>query len=279
MKIRTAVAGCKGLALAVAIVGAPAFAEAITLAPTLPGQYQVGDGVDARFLKVDDAWHASSVLWDEATRQFGSGVAIGSYGWGSGIWGIADWQTANHSPTPGMIERSWSGHVAQIEWGNDQYNALYGATWGSVDRAPLFGGVGSQDNWTASFNGYIRITEAGVYNFSVLHDDGFFFKLHGDGSTLELSHDFLNARDRLGFSDNLQLGVGLYAFELGAYDRIEAGVVQLAWSRDGGDWATVPTEHLVANPVVAVPEPGSWALMAAGLLAVGAVSARRRRRA
>ena len=272
--------GCRGLLLAAAISGAPAFASPISLAPTLAGQYQAGNGVDALFLKVDDAWHQSSVPWNEATSQYGSGAPIGGFAWGSGLWGIADWQTANHSPTAGMIQDSWSGRVSQIAWGDSMYNTLYGANWGTVDLAPLFSGGGSQDNWTSSFSGYLRITEAGVYNFSVLHDDGFFFKLHGSsGNTLELSNDFLNPRDSLGFSSNLLLSAGLYSFELGAYDRLQAGVVALSWSRDGGGWARVPTAKLVAHhAVVAVPEPGSWALMATGLLVLGTLSARRRRR-
>lgn len=269
-----------GLLLTLALLGASAFAAPITLAPTLSGQYMAGNGVDAIFLKVDDGWQQSTVLWNQATQQYGNGVPIGNYGWGTGLWGIADWQTANANPTPGMIEASWSGRVAQISWGDADYNALYGATWGAVNLAPVFSGAGSQDNWTSSFSGYIRITEAGLYNFSVLHDDGFFFKLHGGDGTLELSNDFLNPRDRLGFSSNLLLAPGLYSFELGAYDRIEAGVVELAWSRSGGDWTLVPSANLVArDAVAAVPEPASWMLMGAGLSLLAAFGRRRVRSA
>jgi PEP-CTERM motif len=180
-----------------------------------------------------------------------------------------------------MIESSWSGRVSAIAFGDDLYNNLYGATWGTVDVAPLFapgGAAPTQDNWTSSFAGYIRISESGMYNFSVLHDDGFFFRLGGAaGQSLELRNDYLNPRESLGFGTNLQLDVGLYSFELGAYDRLEAGVVELSWARDGGAWARVPTEHLVATgDVTAVPEPGSWALMFVGLLALAAQALRRR---
>jgi hypothetical protein len=280
MKLRSLSTGAGGLVLALSTLSGAVQADPIALAPTLAGQYQAGHGVDARFLKIDDAWRQSSVLWDEANGVFGSGVPISTYAWGTGLWGIADWQTANLSPTPDMIQGSWSGRVAQIAWSDDLYNDLYGANWGTVDLAPLFSGPSSQDNWTSSFGGYIRITEAGLYNFSVLHDDGFFFKLHGaSGSTLEISNDFLNPRDRLGFASELLLSAGLYSFELGAYDRLEAGVVELTWSRNGEAWTRVPTEHLVAyDAVMAVPEPGSWGLMVIGLLAMGAQAARRRRR-
>lgn len=276
----------RGLALAFAAIALPSFAvpvalAPVSLAPERAGHYQAGNGVDATFLKVHDSWQQSAVLWNQATQQYGSGAPIGGYGWGTGLWGLADWNTANHAPTPGMIEASWSGRVGQISFGDAMYNSLYGATWGTVDLAPLFTGAGSQDNWTSSFSGYIRISEAGIYNFSVLHDDGFFFKLRGaDASPLELSNDFLNPRDALGFSNNLLLGVGLYAFELGAYDRIEAGVVELSWSRGDGDWSRIPTSHLVAyGDVTQVPEPGTWALVLAGLMALGSMASRRRRRA
>lgn len=264
-----------------AVVGGAAHAD-VVLAPELAGAYAAGQGVDGEFLKVSDAWHESSVLWNESSQSFGSGVAIGTYSWGSGLWGLADLHTAYNSPTPGMIESNWTGRASPISYGDAEYNSLYGPTWGEVAMAPLFAPSGpsaGQDNWTARFGGYIRITEAGTYNFSVLHDDGFYFNLGGASDTLSLENDFLNPRERLGFDSNLQLAEGLYSFELGAYDRIEAGVVELSWSRDGSTWSVVPIENLV-NPgeVMPVPEPSTWALMFGGLFAVGSITKRRRNR-
>lgn len=275
--MNTHTARSRALSLALALAGLGGAAQAVPLAPALAGQYAAGSGVDASFLKVADDWQLSTVLWNEALGQHGSGVAVSSYAWGTGLWGIADWHTANHSPSAGMVQDSWSGRVSAIRFGDERYNADYGATWGTVNLAPLFTpGVGSQDNWTASFSGYIRITQAGEYNFSVLHDDGFFFKLGGAaGQTLSLSNDYLNPRDALGFAANLQLDVGLYAFELGAYDRLEAGVVELSWRQGHGAWTPVPTPNLVAyGDITPVPEPASWALLLAG----GAALLARRRR-
>ena len=269
-----------GLVLALAGSFFSMQAGAIPLAPAMAGQFLAGTGVDAQFLKVPDGWQQSTVLWNETTSQFGSGVPVSTFAWGTGLWGLADWQTTQ--VTPGMHEPSWSGRVAEISFGDEVYNNLYGATWGTVALAPLFtqaGAPASQDNWTSRFGGYIRITEAGSYNFSVLHDDGFFFQLGGaGGQSLGLDNDYLNPRDSLGFASNLELGVGLYSFELGAYDRLEAGVVELSWSRDGGVFTRVPSANLVAlGDVTPVPEPGTWAMLLTGLLALAATASRRRK--
>ena len=222
-----------GIALALAWATGAALAEPITLAPQHAGQFQAGNGVDATFLKVDDNWHQSTVLWNEGTKTYGpsaGAAAIGSFGWGTGVWGLADWNTAHNAPGAGMIQDSWSGRVDQISFGDIRYNLQHGWRWGMVDLAPLFDdaplALRNQNNWTSRFAGYIRISEAGLYNFSVLHDDGFFFKLYGAGNDmLDISNDFLNPRERVGFGSDLLLDAGLYAFELGAYDRLGAGVV------------------------------------------------------
>lgn len=279
MSIRSTASGCRGLLLALAVIGAPALADPISLAPMLAGQYQDGQGIDAQFLKVQDSWRDSGVLYDPETDQFGVGQPIGSFPGGSGLWGLVDWNTAYHNPTAGMIEGSWAGRATQIAFGDATYNDSHGDVWGQMPLAPLFDpeGASSEDNWTARFYGYIRIAEAGLYNFGVLHDDGFFFDLRGaGGQQASISNDFLNPPNRMSFANGLLLDAGLYAFELGAYEHLEAGVVELSWMR-GDAWSRVPTSHLVAvGEVTPVPEPGTWAMALAGLAMLGSVMSRRR---
>ncbi len=255
--------------------------HAMPLAPVLRGQFAPGQGIDAQFIKVHDGWRGSGVLYDPETDQLGTGQPIGSFRGGTGIWGLVDWKTAHESASVDMIESQWRGRVAEIAFGDEVFDSLYRESWAAVAVAPLFGPgstASTQDNWTSRFSGYIRISEAGAYNFSVLHDDGFFFHLGGaGGEMLSLSNDFLNPRNRMSFSSSLLLDVGLYAFELGAYEHLEAGVVELSWMRDDGTWSRVPTSHLVATgEATSVPEPGTWALTLGGLVALGSVMSRRR---
>lgn len=258
---------------------APALAIDVQFLPQVAGQFADGQGADATFLQIDGAWHGSQVLWDEAAKVYGTGVPVGSQSWGTGIWGQVDWQAVQQAASaPGTdgapaITRRWTGLASTVNFGNALYNTQYAGTWGTATLAPIFQADGStpdQDNWTASLTGYIRVTEAGRYNFSVLNDDGFFFQLTGAaGARQSIGRDFLNARDRTGFSDNLLLSPGLYGFDLGMWNREEAGVVDLRWmTPDTTTWALVPTSNLLSTS--AVPEPASGLLGLAGLAALWA---------
>lgn len=259
-------------------------AAPLTLDPTLAGTFAAGTGANATFTAIDGNWRGSATYWNETMRSYsntaGAGYQpIGSYAWGTGLWGLTDWRTAQ-DPASGLATMRWSGQVATINQGDDRYasDAHGAATWGPALPVPLFAGSNAtQDNWTSHYTGYLRIEQAGSYNFGVLYDDGFFLRIHGAGDQYaEISSDFLSSRDRLGFEEDLLLGTGLYAFELGSFDRLEIGVVNLAW-RSGGDsdWITVPTSMLVTDPrPQTVPVPAT-----AGLLALGvALLASRRRK-
>jgi hypothetical protein len=271
---------------------------AYVLAPQYAGTFAAGSGADAAFHRITNDWQGSAVLWDEANRRFGSGEPIGSFSWGTGLWGQVDWaavqQAAAGQPSAagGALVQSFNGVLGDINHSNSRYLECYTATWGAASLVPLFSpsaplgncadpeaGDPAQQNWTARYSGFIRITEAGEYNFSVLHDDGFFFRLIGaGGSELDIGRDFLNPRDRIGFDQNLQLDVGLYGFELGAWNRLGAGVVDLRWQAACGtgpcDWTLVPTESLVSAGQI--PEPPLPLLLLVAALAAGAASRARR---
>lgn len=288
LSARLARSGRLSWLLALLAAGA-ASAGPVALAPQHAPGMATGGGADARFVQIDPTWRGSTVLWNEDApegQRYANGVpgggysTIGSFGWGNGIWGRADFDTVMAGGAP--VLDSWRGRSGEINFGNGCYNASHAGDWGAAKPVPVAdnGPCRPADddlhgNWIAHFEGYIRITEAGEYNFSVLYDDGFFFRLTGEGGrTLEIGQDFLNARDRLGFDEDLALLPGLYGFELGVWNRLQAGVVDLRMSRDGGDtWTLVPAENLL--PTSAVPLPPTALLLAAGLLPI--LRTRRRR--
>jgi hypothetical protein len=271
-----------GATLALAVSVAAVAEAAVILDPTLPGEYAAGTGANATFIRIDGNWRDSSVYWNEAAKKYsnshsgnnrqGGFQPIGSFSWGTGLWGLADWETINTGGSVPIVV-SLSGVVPTIDHADAEYaGSGYASRWGAIGALPagLFAGTtGPQNNWTAHYTGYLRITDPGDYNFGVLYDDGFFLRIWGaNGSIVEISSDFLSPRDRLGFASDLALDTGLYRFELGAYDRLEVGAVNLAWLRDGR-WVTVPTEHLVTDPVpIPTPAPATLLLAALGALAV-----------
>jgi hypothetical protein len=274
-----------GVALALAVSAAGVAEAAVILGPTLPGEYAPGTGANATFLRIDGGWTGTSVYWNENAKKFkndfpGNGFQpVGSFSWGTGIWGLADWAAINVAGSVPVVA-SWSGLVGTIDQADIEYAQFgYPATWGPVGPFPsgLFDNGEPQDNWTSRYTGYLRITDPGAYNFGVLYDDGFFLRIWGaNGAMVEISSDFLSPRERLGFPTDLSLETGLYRFELGAYDRLEVGAVNLAWLQNGR-WVTVPTEHLVTEPVP-IPTPGTVGLLLAGIGALALVRLKRKRR-
>lgn len=241
----------KPLSMTLTLAAVLAFpAQAIPLAPVVAGSFTNGDGANSLWVQVADDWRGS---------------IFGSEPWGTGIWGLADQaQVLGLSAGQPGVVRTARGTVASINFADQRFIDDHGAQWGSPTLAPIFSGGEAQDNWASRFTGYLAIPTAGRYNFGILYDDGFRFTLGGASASATLEIDGLNPRDRLGFDSDLELEAGLYEFTLDAYERLEAGVVQLAWFTPGaGDWTVVPQGQLFTSPV---PEPGPAALLASGLL-------------
>lgn len=266
-------------ALCGSLLSLSAVAAPLPFAPLYGGEVATLPGADAEFRRIANDWQDSQIVWKDPNP-------IGTYSWGTGLWGQADWQRVMTGEVSAV--QQWAGSVDQINFGNARYNECYAGTWGLANLSPFFtntvtgadcddaeAGVPSQQNWVTHFSGLIRITDPGAYNFSVLYDDGFFFRLVGaDGQALDIGQDFLNPRQREGFDNDLLLSAGLYGFELGSWNRLGAGVVDLRWSREGGQWELVPVDNL-ARLEQAVPEPPVLALLGAAL-GIGAWLRRRR---
>ena len=259
---RTRFAGLLPVALA-AFVATTGTATATVLNPLIGGTFLNGTGANSQWVQVQNDWRGTIYGQDPALND-----------WNTGIWGLAD---ANQvlglgAGNPDVVARH-NGSAGPIHFADQIYLDTWSATWGAQDLAPVLDPApGSyQDNWAVRFTGYISITDPGLYNFSVLSDDGFSFNLFGANGTLSLLKDGLNPRDRLGFGSDLDLLEGLYGFHLTAWERLEAGVVSLDWIRPGGQWEPIPRSHLFNS----IPAPTTALLLAPGL----AVLAARRRSA
>jgi hypothetical protein len=237
-------------------------ASAVALAPQVAGNYLNGNGANSQWVQV----------YARASEESGGpdgwrGSTQGSQAWGTGIWSLADaGQVMSLSAGDPYVLKTFSGVASQISYSNQAYLNQWGATWGTQNLAPIFTNAAgeNQENFASHFTGYISITDPGMYNFGVMYDDGFNFTLTGaGGSSLSISQDGLNPRDRLGFGQDLSLTSGLYSFDLLAYNRLEVGVVNLSWTQNGGDWVTIPQDHLFTT--TPVPEPEALSFMLAGL--------------
>lgn len=236
-------------------------ANALLLQPQYAGTYLNGDGANSQWVQINADWR---------------GATYGAEPWGTGVWGLADQTAILGLPAadPDVVQ-TLSRQVDQINFGDQAFIDAWGSAWDTPQLAPIFDNAPgeNQDNWVSRFTGYLSIVTPGDYNLAVLYDDGFRFLLSGaDGLSVSLQQDGLNPRDRLGFSENLQLSAGLYAYQLDAYERLEAGVVQLAWWTPDTDRALVPRESLFTH---AIPEPATLLLTLTGL---AFLSARLRKR-
>lgn len=131
------------------------------------------------------------------------------------------------------------------------------------------GGVpfpGSDPTFAVRVTGYVQLA-AGDYTFKVTHDDGARLVLGGQPLIVYDSDTSPTAT----FSSPQTLAAGVYAISLLSWEQGGQFLLQLEASRDGAAYEFVQGLH--AAPV---PEPGSLALLAAGLGLVAGAARRRR---
>lgn len=234
------------------LFGLTGVAGAVALTPQYAGNFLNGDGVNSQWVQVSSNWVGATS---------GAGTGIRSLADQAAIMGL-------HAGDANVVQ-TLSRRVDQINFADQVFINTWGASWGTPPLAPIFHNVAgeNQDDWASRFTGYLSVTTPGNYNLGVLYDDGFRFSLSGaNGQTVSMQKDGLNPRDRLGFNENLQLTPGLYAFQLDAYEHLEAGVIQLGWWTPTADFAVIGKQNLYSSaPTSPVPEPSMLFTLLSGL--------------
>lgn len=263
----------------VGLASTAALAAPLALSPHTVGSPAVGSGLMSEWVQVRDDYRFSTQPWSEGGAP---AQDIGNYSWGTGIWGVRDVAHVRALPAddPNVVARH-SGISATVSFANTIYNEVvasgaYGS-WGHDyvrDLAPVLTEGGQQTNYAASFWGYVYVPVAGLYDFGLFIDDAFSFSLIGaEGLAYTVSHDTVAGslgRDYYTLSgesgDLFDLAVGYYGLSLDYFNRLEAGVLDLAWRTPGSEsWTGIPTSNLFPDiPVAAVPEPGVLALLGLG---------------
>ncbi len=288
--------------LALCALAAASAQAAVTLTPLVAGSAPAGTsagGLNGNWYKLQNEARFSEELYTNENNETG---AYKDFSWGTGIWSTADLAAIASGQNPYVTQTASS--VGAISYANNIYNntqnsGVYGTWQADYARAlaPVIAGTnscalqpeaeslaqcGGELNYAAVFSGYLYVAEAGTYDFGVFVDDGFTFRLSGSNDSLSMSHDLVagsSGRDLFSLVDQTGIGElyltqGYYGIDLSYFNRLEAGVIDLAWRGPGATaWTSVDDSVLHHD----VPEPTTLALGGFALFALW--SARRRQAA
>jgi hypothetical protein len=122
-----------------------------------------------------------------------------------------------------------------------------------INKSKLSATVGGRKEWYGiHFTGSLNITEAGSYTFCLNNDDG--AQLYLDGNVIldnDGAHETANE-----VCETFDVDPGEYALDLLKYQgAVGPFVLQLTWSKDGGEKVAIPAENLFPPETVAEMVP------------------------
>ena len=279
-------------AVAVAFCG-QVQAAPVSLSPLFssPSVLLEAGGLAGTWYKVQNVAKFSEAIWN--------GETIKNTSWGTGIWAASDIAAIAADPRPSYVTGSTTT-VGAVSFANNIYNNTFASgafgTW-QPDHArvlaPTVGaandctvstqdtaGCANEQNYAAVFTGFLYVAKQGLYDFGVFADDVFSFSLSGLNSAFGVGHEAVAGSPGRVFEtllgqnslEGLELIRGFYGIDLSYANRLEAGVIDLAWQEPGQTpWRIIGEPDLFHQ----VPEPATLVLLTLGLLGLWGTRIRR----